>query len=395
MIGAFEGRVRERDDATDLAFLGRLYLIRARRTNDLASNDQALAVLERARAMAPDYLEALGLLASARYALHDFTGAAELADRILDSDPANLDMLAVAGDAALAVGDVDEAGRVFNDLNDELPGNAAVLARLSQLAWLEGDAARAAALAATADGSAPSSGALGADLAWYRNYRGALAFDQGRLRDAAARFEEALGADPSSPVALGGLAAVSAAGGRYEQAIALYREAVASVPDPGFLIALGDLYLLLGDGASAEGQYSSAEEISRPGADGRGVYNRLLATFYVDHNRNVAEALRLAEGELELRRDVGGWDAHAWALYRNGRFEDARESSDRALEMGTPEPEFWYHAGLISKALGEDDRAADELERALTLNPAFDPIHAAEARRALGEILGEPVDRSP
>jgi tetratricopeptide (TPR) repeat protein len=91
----------------------------------------------------------------------------------------------------------------------------------------------------------------------------------------------------------------------------------------------------------------------------------------------------LAERELRIRRDVYGWDAYGWTLYRLGRYEDARDAADEALRLGTRDARLLYHAGMISLALGDEDRARDELERALAISPWFDPLQAPVARRAL------------
>jgi Tfp pilus assembly protein PilF len=58
---------------------------------------------------------------------------------------------------------------------------------------------------------------------------------------------------------------------------------------------------------------------------------------------------------------------------------------DRALKMDTPEPGFYYHAGMIALALGRKPDAAKLLERALELNPKFDPVQAAIASKKLAE----------
>lgn len=387
VIGVFEDRIRDRDDATDMSFLGRLYLIRARRADNLADYARARDVLERALEVAPRFEEPMVLLAAARHALHDFAGAADLAARVVEEDRDNLDALAVLGDAALELGDVDEARRVYDELDDALPGAPPVTVRLARLAWVEGDATRAVALAAAAEEAAAASGASGSDLAWYRVYRGALAFDQGRLDVAATRYREALDGDPSFGIAAEGLAAVAAAEGDYAGAISQYEIATGGVQHPDVLAALGDLHLLLGDEAAAEELYAAVESVAGETAV-PGPYSRFLASFLADHDREPAEALRLSSAELEVRRDVYGWDAHAWALYRNGQYAEAREAAEEALALGTPEAGFWYHAGLISAALGEDERAADELARALELNPHFDLLQAGEARRVLDQLRG-------
>ena len=58
---------------------------------------------------------------------------------------------------------------------------------------------------------------------------------------------------------------------------------------------------------------------------------------------------------------------------------------ERALRMDTPEPGFYYHAGMIALALGRNADAAKWLARALELNPKFDPIQAPIAAKKLAE----------
>ena len=120
----------------------------------------------------------------------------------------------------------------------------------------------------------------------------------------------------------------------------------------------------------------------------RQVYNRQLVTFYTDHDRRPAHAVALAARELAVRKDVYGWDAYGWALYRAGRLAEARRASDRALRLGTRDARLFYHSGLISLALGDEDRAAEDLEMALDISPVFDPLQARAARRALLALGG-------
>ena len=72
-------------------------------------------------------------------------------------------------------------------------------------------------------------------------------------------------------------------------------------------------------------------------------------------------------------------------LYQSKGYPEAKQASDKALELNTPEPAFYYHAGMIALALGDRDSSRKHLERALSLNPNFDPKQAAQARAALAE----------
>jgi len=57
------------------------------------------------------------------------------------------------------------------------------------------------------------------------------------------------------------------------------------------------------------------------------------------------------EEELKVRQDVYTYDALAWVLYKHKRYAEAKQAMDRALRMGTPEPSFRHHAGMIAAAL--------------------------------------------
>ena len=276
----------------------------------------------------------------------------------------------------------------YDRLTEDLPEHPAVEVRQARLAFIEGDPDRAIALAAAAASHAESSGLTGAELAFYYTFRAELQWDLGRFDQAASLYEAALAASPGDAGAIAGLASTRAAEGDLAAAAALYEQAAASGTDPGLAAALGDVILALGDSSVAETWFTKAEAGALAAAETSTAYNLTLAQFYADHDREPAEALRLAEVELAIRENVFTYDAHAWALYRNRRFEEARASSDRAIALGTPEAPFWYHAGLISAALGDTDRAIDELRAALDLNPGFDPIHAPEAQRVLAELGG-------
>ncbi|MGH2686566.1 MAG: tetratricopeptide repeat protein, partial [Actinomycetota bacterium] len=73
-------------------------------------------------------------------------------------------------------------------------------------------------------------------------------------------------------------------------------------------------------------------------------------------------------------------------LYRAGRYDQATEAIAEALRLGTPDPRLHYHAGMIALATGDQVLARAELERALRLGPAFDPLQAPEARETLGGL---------
>ena len=381
LIRAFEGRVHDHTDALDYKFLGRLYLDRARSTGDVGSYASAESALSRAVELSPD-AEGLVLLGTVRYSMHDFSGALELARRVYEGDHSELAALLLAGDAALELGRYSDARSAFAALAGQLPRTGAIEARLARVDFLNGglDADR---LATAARVDAEEQGAFGAGLAWYAHLRAQIAFDSGDYTTAVAQEREAVDIAPEYHVARAGLARALAALGDTDGAIAQYGRAIDAVPLPEYLAALGDLRAQRADTAGAEQAYATVEVIATLSPLQRRLYDRQLALFYLDHDRDLGTALEIAQASEAARPDVYGQDILAWALYKNGRPTEARSLSDRARSLGTPDARLLYHAGMISLALGERDRGRAELAAALARSPAFDPLQAGYARAAL------------
>jgi len=383
LIAAFERDVHRTPNATGLSFLGGLYLQRARTTGDLGSYEQAGAALDDALRRAPDDSETLARKASYLYRTHDFAGALDLATRITTADPKALGALAVMGDAQLELGRDDAAASTYQRLAAAAPDTPSVDVRRSHLAFVTGDVPTAERFARQAEREAVASGEFGVGLAYYREARAQIRFDQGDLAGAARLYEQALRDAPGYYATEALLAKTRAAQGRTAEAIRLYRRAIAQVPQPDYLAALGDLYAVTGRHAAAEQQYRTVELTGTLAAINRQVYNRQLAVFDADHGRHVDDAVRLATGELALRQDAFGYDTAAWALFAAGRFDEARAASDHALAFNVPDARFAYHAGMIAKGQGDAARAHTLLTRALRLNPHFDVLQARRARAAL------------
>jgi tetratricopeptide (TPR) repeat protein len=354
-----------------------------RTTGDLAAWQRAEAAAAGAVANVPDHRPAIALRGAALLALHRFGEARDLARDLLDARPADPVGLATLGDASLDLGDSEAAGTAYAALDGAGP-SAGSRIRLARLAWLEGRSARAIALATESVALAKLDGAAGERLAWYHLARFELLAATGAASEARAAAVAALAEDPGSWQARVALARLDAAVGRHEPAIRRLDEAIAIVPRPESLARRADLLELRdgpGDARRAGDDRATIEAIADLAADA--VYDRTLALYLADHGLDPDRAVALAAAELELRQDVHGHDALAWALLAAGRPAEADVAMRNALTGGTREPRLLYHAGMIAAALGDAARARPLLSEALARDVAFDPVQAARARAAL------------
>ena len=362
--------------------LGILYEARAKITGDVDDYDRAKRAMEQALSIEPAEMAARVVHARVLASLHDFTDALAEAKAILHDDPTQLPALATEGDAQLELGDVAGAAASYEALAKAAPG-AAVDARLSRLAFIQGHPDQAWTLAAKAYDEANAEGATGSGLSWYAYVLGTLATTAGRPADALGWYQRAATEWPGSFLALAGEARAEAALGRIADAIRADEAAIAIAPQPDTLTNLGDLYAAEGETTLANQQYGTVEAIGQLQALEAHVFNRQLALFSINHDRDLAQALAMAQQELVVRKDVYGYDTLAWALLANGRAADAETAIREALAFGTRDPLIEYHAGMIEAALGRTDQARQDLGAALAATGALDTLATSRAQAAL------------
>jgi tetratricopeptide (TPR) repeat protein len=385
-IQSFQNRIRRNPkDAVSYTILGDLYIRQARETGDVSGYQRAEAALLQALDLLPGYAPAGSLLASVYYARHDFTQALDLAEQVYESNPKITSALVIIGDAQLSLGNYQQAETIYQELG-KTDATPPVLARLAHLEELKGNPKEALHLLRRAAGDALRSGGTRESVAWYLLRVGDIYFNMGEIKDSGAYYEASLRVFENYHLALAGLGKVRAAQGKYEEANDYYQRAINMVPQPDFLAALGDIYMLTDQPDEAQLQYKTVEYIGKLAALNKQIYNRQLANFYSGHDLHVKEALRLALAELESRKDIYGYDAAAWAYYRNGKFAQAQSLMDQAMALGTRDAQLYYHAGMIALQLGDEAQARGYLEQALEINPHFSVLYAQEARMALEKL---------
>jgi tetratricopeptide (TPR) repeat protein len=382
-IKAFQDRLKQNPkDAVTYTLLANQYVRQARETGDVSGYQRAEAALHESLALLPRYSYAATTLASVYYAQHEFTQALELAQKEYEINPKNTQALVTVADAHVSLGNYQEAETIYLQLNN-LGTTPPVLARLAALEELKGNPDEGLALMRRAASDALQSGGTKEGVAWYILRVADMYFNIGQYRQAGGYYEAALRVFDNYPLALAGLGKVKAAQGNYEEAITYYHQAVNIIPQPEYLAALGDLYTFIDQPDQAQLQYETVEFIGKLAEINEQVYNRQLANFYSDHDLHLEKALQLALAELRTRKDIYGYDAVAWAYYKNGRYQEAQVMMDKALALGTRDAHLYYHAGMIALKQGDQEQAREYLEQALEINPHFSVLHAENARMAL------------
>lgn len=362
--------------------LAATFIQKVRETTDYSYLDRAAAVLQDVLSFDARNYEALRLRSEIELERHGFAKVAEYSralTQLAPNDPWNWGTL---GDSLIELGDYDGAADSYQKMVTLRP-DLSSYNRAAYYRFLIGDMAAAIEIMQRAVGAGSSSPE---NTAWCLVELGHLYFKSGKIAEAEQAYSAALRLFPGYHPAEAGLGRTSAAAGNVPAAIEHYKKAQSATPLPDYAAALHDLLTLAGRKTEAGKQMALIDAIDRLGQAAREKANRNIAMIYADHDHNVGRALELAQAELSVRKDIYTHDALAWALYKNGKYAEAEAAMREALKMNTPEPMFYYHAGMIAHAAGKNADAARFLRKSLALNPKFDLRQSGLAEKALKEL---------
>jgi tetratricopeptide (TPR) repeat protein len=387
VIARLSGKVEENDrDANAWADLGDALMQKARETADAGYYTHAERAFAKALALNPKHVTATTGLAWVHGGRHEFEQSVEWATKAVALDPKNHSAHGLLGDAALEMGDYETAREHYQKMIDTRP-DLSSYSRGAQVLFLAGDVRKAIWLMGKA---IAAGGPYAENTAWCRAQLALMYFHTGNLAAAEQVLQDALTRLPNNHHLLAVQGKVKAARKDYPAAIDCYQEALAVAPQIDVLAALGDLYRLTGQAGEAEKQYALVEAVHRTHKANGVKGDSQLARFWADHDRNLAEALRLAESEYQTRKNVFVADTLAWCLLKNGRCEEAKGVIEKALARKTPDASILFHAGMIHAKLGNRGEAQRYLYQALSLNPHFSPVDAPVAAQVHEELGSKP-----
>lgn len=328
------------------------YVQKTRETTDYSYLDRAVTILNSVLSNDSSNYEALRLLTETQLERHLFAEAADSSLRLIQIDGADPWNWGTLGDAYIEIGDYDKAADAYQKMVTLRP-DLASYNRAAHFRFLYGDVDGAVAImkrAIQAGSSMPE------NVAWCMVDLGNIYWKTGQTALAGQTFLEALRTFPNYAPAYAGVGKVLASNGDVKGAIENFRRAQEITPLPDYAAALYDLYKQTGDDTQAGRQMDLIAFIDRVSQANGEKANRNLVFAFADHDVKLDRALELAQAELQFRRDIYSYDALAWALYKNHRPQEAREAMNKALKLGTPEPQFKLHAEAIDIALKGEAR---------------------------------------
>jgi tetratricopeptide (TPR) repeat protein len=386
-------------DPAAYSALGAAFFQRARETGDVEDFQLAEQALNKSLDLnSADFSadSAYSAMAEVCMGEHRFSDAITYAQKALALGSGDLSSFAIVGDANADMGQYERAAVAYSrlDISGEStsqPRNVYVRdSRTSYLKFVSGDTAGAIRLMQNAVAAGTEARLPAENLAWLYYELGEYEFQAGDPAAANNAYLAALNIHPGDYRALAGLGKLRGNQGRYAEAIKLYQAAIAVVPMPIYVAELGDLYTKAGNPAEARKQYQLVQYIGLLGHINQVLHNRDLALFYADHDMKLDEALALAHKEFEVRHDIYTWDTLAWALYKNGKYQEASEAIENALRPGVRDALLFFHAGMIANRLGQTSQAKERLQEALSINPSFHVIYSGVAMQQLKLLQDQP-----
>lgn len=376
-IAAAQERARAAPESAD-AYLD-LALKHCRRGRDVADSapyDEANAAIDRALAVAPGNWDALKLHVVVLLGRHAFGEALKQARELNRKTPDDITVWGYLVDANMALGEYAEAEKDAQWILDLRRGSTLGFVKAAALREVFGDLEGALefyheALLRTSPNDPD-------ERAWLMTQDARLQLASGNTKRAGELLEGALTLHPGSQLAAGILAALKASQGSYSEALALRRQMLEKTPNAKNLYALANMLEKSGRPTEADAAFRDFESRAQGERAKTFNANRELVFYYADRLRAPERALAIAAKEAETRHDSETLDAYAWALYRSGKFAEARTQIDRALAPGVRDGGYFCHAVQIAAA-NHDAVSAQRFEKELSGFPA-------SACPAVGEV---------
>jgi tetratricopeptide (TPR) repeat protein len=299
----------------------------------------------------------------ALHSMHRFAEAETIARKLVEMRGIAYDF-GLLGDVLMEQGKLDEAVTAYQKMMEQRPGPQAY-GRAAHVRWLKGDLPGARALMQLSAQSAGQGDAESAAWAWSR--LALFELQAGNAKRANAICDLALELQPDYAPALLARGRVRLAEGKAAEAIPVLQRAAELNRLPEYLWTLADAL------RAANRNDEAARIESQLAASGAANDPRTFALYLATRGNQPETALKLAEEELKLRRDIYTLDALAWAQAAAGRPAEAWKTMQAALAHRTEDARLFLHAAVIATQAGETRAANTYVAKAARLESMLLP----------------------
>lgn len=324
----------------------------ARDTQNPADYRRAGAAAAKALAVDPESFDAQRYQVIALLGKQDLISALELAKKLNNRLPDDIGIWAILSEIHAARGDYSEAERCAQWVLDLRRNNPLGFSTAARLREVYGDYDGAAEFYAEALRRTPQSDAE--ERSWLMVQSARMLLRAKNLDAASSALDQAEKLFPKSLQVMEQKAELARAKGASGEAVSLLARESEESPTAAHLYAYARSLDRAGRQDEAQPIYERFEtDLPVSGPD--------LILYYADRKKNPEKALALANQQISDRHDTATLDAYAWALYRAGKFIEARTQIDKVLALGTRDPEYVCHAGQIAAQTRSIDSAAAHL----------------------------------
>jgi predicted Zn-dependent protease with MMP-like domain len=218
----------------------------------------------------------------------------------------------------------------------------------------------------------------------------------GRIEEALAWFDEALRANPDGAEAHSGRGEIYWDAGRLEDALGEFER---SIEVDGELHAahLNRIELLIEEFQDYEEALDSCDALLDltldPRTEAEVYYLKAKALFYLD---DLDGALFLLKRAIKVHSEEGLYRAfEGQILFEIGRYEDARYSLERALALDSGNAHALYYQALVLEQVGDEKASEAFFAQAANLAPEAYPLPVRMDAAEFERIAEEAVDSLP
>ncbi len=191
--------------------------------------------------------------------------------------------------------------------------------------------------------------------------QGFALYGQGKYNDSFRAFEKAIDLDPGNADAWYNIGVVLYAQGKFNDSLQAFNKSIETNPlDADAWYNKGSALAELGRTTAAEDAFAKASELDAFTNAGE----------FRSEARDSTKPINSTAYEIEIRTSED-WQNWGIALYNQGKYEEAIQAYDRAIDLDSLNPETWQNKGYALNKLGKNKEANECFWKATGLNAGY------------------------